>query len=247
MTDNLPGASVEANALDKAFSELQSFGWGSSRGPLMPIDNAIPAALQSSEARRDLEMRLARVLQTDAPPPAKDYACRKLGLIGSAASVPALAALLLDKDIGNGARGALEVIPGPEAARALRESLSKLEGVAKAGVINSLGVRRDFESLSLLIKLLKDPDPTIATAAAWSLGNIGTSGAAQPLQKTPAELAGPIRMAIADARLACAERLLRDGLKADAVALYRALAEPSQPKHVQLAARRGLLIAAQSK
>jgi HEAT repeat protein len=240
-----PSAEKTAS-LDKAFAELQSFGWGSSRGALMPIDDAIPAASQCPDSRRDLEARLIRVLQTDAPPPAKDYACRKLSLIGSSDAVPVLAGLLLDKDLGNAARSALELIPGPEAARTLRESLVQLDGVAKVGVINSLGARRDIESLPVLMNLLRDDDPMLATAAAWALGNLGTPSAAKSLQHAPSELPASARLAIADARLSCAERLLNNGQKAEAVALYRSLAEAGQPKHVQLAARRGLLMAART-
>jgi HEAT repeat protein len=249
MTKSTPPAKLSADktaSLDKAFAELQSFGWGSSRGSLMPIDDAIPAAFECPDARRDLEARLTQVLQTDAPPPAKDYACRKLSLIGSSDCVPVLAGLLLDKDMGNAARSALELIPGPEAARGLRESLARLDGVAKVGIINSLGARRDIESLGVLMGLLRDTDPRIATAAAWALGNLGTTSAAKSLQNTPAELSASARLAIADARLSCAERLLNDGQKAEAVALYRSLAEAGQPKHVQLAAQRGLLMAART-
>jgi HEAT repeat protein len=238
---------LDRTALEKAFTELQTFGWGSSRGSLVPIDEAIPVALECPETRRDLETRFTGVLQADAPPPAKDYACRKLSLIGSRACVPVLAGLLLDKDVGNAARGALEVIPGPEARRALRESLSRLEGVAKAGVINSLGARREIESAPVLMDLVSDPDLVIATAAAWALGSFGNASAARTLQKVPSEIANSMRMAIADALLGCAERLLKAENRAEAVALYRSLADASQPKHVQLAARRGLLMAAQSK
>ena len=47
----------------------------------------------------------------------------------------------------------------------------------------------------------------------------------------------------ADAYLACAERLLADGKKLEALAIYKALSK-SQIKHVQLAAMRGLLAVA---
>jgi HEAT repeat protein len=238
---------IEQAALDKAFADLQTFGWGSSRGLLMPIDEAIPQALECPEARRDLEGRLIAVLRAEAPPPAKDYACRKLCLAGSHACVPVLRNLLMDKDVGNAARAALEVIPGREASRALRESLPRLAGVAKVGVINSLGARRELENAPALMDLLADPDPAIASAAAWALGALGNGSAAKSLQKAPPEAANAFRTTITDALLACAERMLKEGQRADAVALYRSLSDKTQPKHVQLAARRGLLMAAQSK
>ena len=62
---------------------------------------------------------------------AKDFVCRKLAIIGTAESVPALAALLPDKDLSHMARYALERIPAPEAAKALREALAKTSGARR--------------------------------------------------------------------------------------------------------------------
>ena len=56
-----------------------------------------------------------------------------------------------------------------------------------------------------------------------------------------------VKPAVADACLACAERLLGDGKKAEAIVLYKSLAGEDQPKHVRLAATRGLLAAAGKK
>ena len=53
--------------------------------------------------------------------------------------------------------------------------------------------------------------------------------------------------AIADACLTCAERLLADGKKPEAVRLYKSLNSEDQPKHVRLAATRGVLAAAGKK
>jgi hypothetical protein len=52
-----------------------------------------------------------------------------------------------------------------------------------------------------------------------------------------------VRLAVADALLACAERLLADGKKAEALAVYRTLANPQQPSHVRSAAERGAAMA----
>ena len=46
------------------------------------------------------------------------------------------------------ARYALERIPAAEAGKALRDALAKTSGAQKAGVIGSLGARRDCESIS---------------------------------------------------------------------------------------------------
>ena len=150
--------------------------------------------------------------------------------------MPALAALLGDKDLAHAARDALEAMPCPEAVQAIREALPKLAGLQKVGAIQSLGTRRDVPSVAALAGLLADGDRQIAAAAAAALGEIGTLEAADALRK-----AAP---AAADALLACAERLAADGKKAEAKAIYAALDVPEQPKHVRLAAARGQVTAA---
>lgn len=180
------------------------------------------------------------VLKSDAPRAAKDFVCRKLMVIGTAQSVPALAALLPDNDLSHMARYALERIPAAEAAQALRDALPKLEGKLQIGVIGSLGVRRDEASIPALAGLLGAADAAVAVAAAAALGDIGTSEAA----KAMADSAAAVKPGVVDGRLAAAERLLADGKKDEALAVYKSLASSHVSKQIRLAATRGLLKAA---
>lgn len=234
-------------AVDKAFDALKSYDWGQDRNTLKPIDDAVAASNKDAAAQKALETRLAAVLGGDASRAAKDFACRKLSLIGSAQAVPALAPLLTDAKLSHMARYALERMPCAEAAAAMREAVAKTNGRVKVGVINSLGVRRDAASTKAMTALLGDSDKQVAAAAAAALGGIGTPEAAKALgayqEKAPKEL----KLAAADAYLACAEQLIAGGKKADAVAIYKALNTSDQPKHVQLAAKRGLLAAMSAK
>jgi len=246
----LLGAALPAmadEALDKAFDALKSYDWGNDRNVLKPIDDAVVASHGNAAAQKALEGQLAAVLGTSAPQAAKDYACRKLSLIGSADSVPSLAALLTDEKLSHMARYALERMPAPEAVKAMRDAVSKVKGKLKVGVINSLGVRRDDASTAALVALLKDSDKEVAGAAAAALGAIGTAEAAKALQTFQASAPQQLRLAAADACLTCAEQLLADGKKAEATEIYKALNKPDQPKHVRLAAMRGLLAAAGKK
>jgi hypothetical protein len=161
-------------AVGRAFETLGAYDHGSSRASLMPLDEAVVASLGDAAARKDLEQRLAGVLSRKVSPVAKQYVCAKLRLIGSAESVPALAGLLADRDLAHAARGALESMPCPEALQSLRDALPKLSGLQKVGLINSLAVRRDTESVPALVALLKDPDAQVAAAAAAALDHIGT-------------------------------------------------------------------------
>jgi hypothetical protein len=229
--------------LDQAFDALKDYDWGTDRKLLNPIDEAVVAAHGDAAARENLEIRMAALLKTDLSRAAKDFLCRQLMVIGTAASVPALAELLAEPDHSHMARYALERIPAPEAVRALRAALPKLSGKVKIGVIGSLGVRRDQASLPALAALLDDADDAMVRAAALALGNIGTRQAAQALaQARPSGV--ETKWAITDAALASAETLLADGNQADALAVYQRLAGTGQPKHVRLAATRGMLACA---
>lgn len=232
--------------LDQAFEALKTFDWGADLGPLRPIDEALISSRGDAAARKELEARLAAVLKTGVSRDAKDFVCRKLMVIGTAASVPALAALLTEKDHSHMARYALERIGAAEAAAALRDALPKLAGALKVGVIGSLGARRDAASVPLLAGLLGNADTAVACSAALALGAIRTAEASQALAKAKPSNE-QVKQAVTDSALACAEGLLAAGKPAEAQAIYTAYAGADQPKHVRLAATRGMLACAGKK
>lgn len=236
---------VDKAAVDKAFDALKTYDWGADYGQVRPIADAVTATFGDAAARKELEGRLLAALKSGISRSAKDVVCRALMVAGTAESVPTLAALLPEAEMSHMARYALERIQAPEAAAALRDALPKLNGKLKIGAIGSLGVRRDATSVPALAGLLGDADAAVAKAAAAALGDIGTPEAAKTLgDAKPAEA---VQAAVADASLACAERLLADGKKVEAMAVYKSLSGEQQPKHVRLAATRGLLSAAGKK
>ncbi len=243
----LPALAADA-AVDKGFETLKTYKWGDDRASLEAIDKAVAASNKDAAAKKSLQKSLLAVVGSDASSAAKDYACRKLSLIGDADAAPPLAALLPNKDLSHIARYALERMPCDAAVSALRGALPKTEKLAKVGVINSLGVRRDAKSVTALTALLADKDQQIVSAAAAALGSIGNADAAKALgefgKKAPKEL----KLAVADACLTCAERMLSDGKKNEAKAIYTAMAmDAQQPKHVKMAATLGMMAAAKAK
>lgn len=229
--------------LDKAFEALQKFDWGTDYNALKSIDEAVVATHGDAAARQELETRLADVLKSDVSRDAKDFVCRKLTVIGTAASVPALAELLPQNEHSHMARYALERIPAPEAAQALRDALPNVENSLKVGVISSLGVRRDTDSVPALAELLSDADAAVARAAAVALGDVRNAAAAQALSGAKPNDA-TAKLAAIDSTLACAEEFLSDGKKLEALSIYKGLVSADQPKHVRLAATRGMLACA---
>jgi len=229
--------------LDQAFEALKTYDWGAERNVLSPINEAVLSTRNDTAARNELESRLVAALKTPISRDAKDFVCRKLMQIGTAASVPTLAELLSVKDLSHMARFALERIPAQEAAQAIRDALPKISGPLKLGMISSLGQRKDSASVPLLAKLLMDTDPAIVRSAALALGSIRTSESAKALSN--ARPTSPeTQLAVLDASLSCAEALLAAGNKGDAIAIYKSLLGDGQPKQVRLAATRGILACA---
>jgi HEAT repeat protein len=208
---------------------------------------AFPAAAQdnSAAALADApspdEPALIAVLQSDAGWLEKQTACRALRVKGTAASVPALAALLADKELSSLARFALEPMECPEAGKALREALGSAEGLVKVGMITSLGVRRDEEALPMLLALLNDSDDAIARAAAAAVGRIGTEGAADALLKMLHDYTGEtFKGALAEGALAAGQRLEQNGKKEAAARVFAELMALTLPPNACAGAFYGL-------
>jgi HEAT repeat protein len=236
-----------AVALHDAFNTLKTYDWGADRAILNPIDQAIIATHGDATARQALEKRLVDTLTGGISRSAQDYVCRKLRVVGTAQSIKALAALLPAEETSHIARYALERIPDEKAGAALRGALPKVGDKLKPGMIGSLGKRRDTKSIGAIAKLLGDSDPQVARAAAQALALIGTPAAATELRKFAKKAPANMKLPVADARLLCAEQLLVDGKKAEAVALYKELQGDNQPAHVKAAAMKGMLTAATKK
>jgi len=222
--------------LEQAFEALKTYDYGVDRHVLDPIDEAVVSTRHDPAARKDLESRLLAVLQSNAPRDARDYVCRQLRTIGTAASVPALEALLADPDMSHMARYALERIPDSKAGEALERQLRKLNGQLKIGVISSLGSRG--QGVSLLRPLLQNSDEAVARAAAIALGRIASVDANKALgsAKTRPALAA----VFADASMSCAENLRATSHAKEAKATYQRLLKSNPSELIRQAAERGL-------
>ena len=227
--------------LEQAFEALKTYDWGADRNVLNPIDEAVVKTRNDAAARKELESQLLAVLQGNAPRDAKDYVCRQLRTMGTAASVPVLEQLLADAELSHMARYALERIPEPQAGQALERQLRKLSGDLKIGVISSLGSRGQAPaatSVALLRPLLKDPDDTVARAAVTALGRIASVEADKALASARPRAA--LVTVFADASMSCAEKLLAAGHAREARATYERVLKNEPSELVRQAAERGL-------
>jgi HEAT repeat protein len=187
------------------------------------------------------EQALIEVLGSNAHPREKDAACVLLQRIGTADAVPALASLLTDEHLSHAARHALESMPFPEAATALRAALSTTSGLTRVGIVNSIGQRRDRIAVNDLAKLLSSPDTAVAAAAASALGRIGGREPTEVLGAARRAADEPFRSSLLDGLLSSAHSLLDENDPATARAVFLDLSQSDLPSHVRTAAFRGLL------
>jgi HEAT repeat protein len=207
-----------------------------------PKPPAPPPEFQESGISTMDATSLIRIL-TDAGSPEfqKAKACQRVGELGAKEAVPALSALLGNEHLSTYARYGLEPIADSSVDDALRASLTKLKGSFLIGVINSIGKRRDSKAGPALAKMLYDADGEVGRAAAMALGNIGGAASMKELQAALTKTKGTLRMAVADACLVCAERLLAEDQRDQALALYAFLSAPDVPKPARLAAMQGII------
>lgn len=198
------------------------------------------AAAQSRD-----EQQLLNILKSGAPLQEKDAACAELKRIGTARSVPALAELLTDALLSHSARYALESMPAPEAGLALIEALDKTTGLTLAGVIHSLGRRREAAGIPKITGFLAAPDPNVASAAAAALGRIGGAQSVSALFAALLNIhATQSRQAILNALHEAANQALVEGGRDKALAVFEKLYRIPAPDNIGTAAYRGLIAAA---
>ena len=204
--------------------------------PVVVVSVLAGCATAPTSPPSPVETAALAVLASDAGLREKARACQELGDFGGPASVPALAARLGKEHLADYARSGLEGIKDPSAGEALRTALPTLEGRYLAGVVNSLGVRRDTAAVPALQKLALDPKRAAAEAAIASLGMIATPAAAKTLQTILVSAPAALRVPAAHAALVAAEQLVRDGNTTAARAVLNAVVQALPPGHVATAA-----------
>ncbi|RPI99110.1 MAG: HEAT repeat domain-containing protein, partial [Chloroflexi bacterium] len=202
-------------------------------------------AAKSSSPATEQVRKLAQVLQSEAAQKEKADACRELARIGNAEAIAALGALLPDETHSHMARYALETIPSAKVDKVFRAGLGKLQGRPLVGVIGSIGVRRDDNAVKPLARLLADPNPDVAQAAARALGSIATPSAGKALQKALPGASAGNQLAFCEGLFRCAERLAAEGHQKQAVSIYDSLRKTPPLHQARTAALRGAVLARQ--
>jgi len=223
------------------WGKLKAYDFGDSRQPLTEISDEIRRAYGKPGELKKFETSLDDVLKSDAKYAGKQYACRELSIIGTEQSVPVLAPMLTNQEYSDMARYAMERIPGEAVDKALLAALSRAEGKARIGIVNSLGERGTKSAVGEIAKLVDNSDKVLAGAAISALGKIGGPDAVAGLDKALASAPDNQKMAVYDAYLKVAERMAAEGNKAEAQKIYVKLNKSGVPAMVRTAAMKGLV------
>lgn len=145
---------------------------------------------------------------------ARALAAGMLAFVGTDLSVAKLAGVLGDPVIRENALRSLISIGGPQACRALAESLGSLDDPGKLAVVVALGALRDPDTVDALTGEARDGAGPVRPAALRALGAIGDARAAETLVDASRSEDSDVRRAAIDGMLALAERQGDRGLSA---------------------------------
>jgi len=209
---------VAAPDAKNAEAELLRYEAGQPRTALMAIEAQLRAAAPAQLPA--LEDKLLKVLRSaEATRDARDWACRQLRQAGSEKSAAALAALLGDPQLETVARWALQSIPGAKVDEVLRQALTAVPAESKAGVLQTIGSRRDRGAVAAIAPLASDPNAAVAEAALYALGQIGGSRALDAIRKS--DVPPAVQRYRLHAMLVAAEQMEAEEQTAAAAKVYR--------------------------
>jgi HEAT repeat protein len=235
-------ASLNAESLRALLEQSRQYEFGQSRRLLSEIENQIKAVYGTPEELLKAETLLLETLQSDCSLALKDFLCRQLSVIGSARSVPVLAALLKDSKTAALAQYALVRISSPEADKVLIDHLETADAAVRIGLLTSLGLRKSPMAVDAAARFAADEHPGVAEAALSALGQIGTLEAAAALEKRADQVAPTLRPRLYDALLACAENASKTGQTARAASIFRTIYQKNDLSELlRCAALQGLL------
>ena len=214
---------------------------GESRAALRRIEELVGQATVDSGTRKAVEAGLIQLLGSSSTFEARRFACKQLGITGSKSALPVLAGLLQRDQNASLACLALTTYPPGKADELLRGALDAAPPLARVQILNTLGDRRDEESVKPLRRWAANADRAVAEAAIASLGKIGDNAAWETLAALRRTAAPELGSTITEACLRCAANLAAAGNHKIARMAYDQLLAGSEPTYVRRAALAGLL------
>jgi uncharacterized protein len=158
----------------EALERLKSYQYGQDDRALHEVQAFVERAMGDDEQGENLAEWLGAILaEPGTTLAAKGFICLQLQKVRSKAVVPILRTMLDDPATAEMALAAIEFHPAGEALAALIDAAGRSKGPARVAAVHALGARREVEARGKLMDLLADPDPAVATAAAWAMRQTG--------------------------------------------------------------------------
>jgi len=175
--------------------------------------------MPGDDARSDYALALASQLGGNRSKGARKYLIQELQAFGRKEVVATLGKFLTDADLCETATMALVAIRDG-AVEPLRAAIAQAKGACRLAVVQALGALADAGSAETLQQALGDTDREVRIAAGWGLANIGAGAAAAALTKAADDSEGWERIRMTEACLLLSERLIAQGKKDVAKAIY---------------------------
>lgn len=201
---------------------------------LRQLDSELNESLSSPEKMKKVETGLIQVLNSDATFESKRFACSRLAVCGTEASVDALATLLCNGNTVGIACLALGSISSEKAGNALRNAALKgQKGPALIQIISTLGNRAEPASIPVLIKLAVSEDIHTSVAAVHALGAVNDIGAQDALTELRRKGIPAVMAAAEDASLQMAQNLVKSRRLKYAASICGDLLQVSKSTHIR--------------
>lgn len=226
--------------LAAVIADVAKYESGASAEGLRQLEAFIREAVANPAKRPEVEAGLIKLLAPTSTPEGRRFACQQLAVIGTEASLPALAELLKNEETVGIACLALGNYTTPKANDVLRNALGSGSAVARAQIITTLGDRADAGAVKLLVPLALDKEALVAESAFSALGRIATPEAVKSLLVLRKTTVAPADLHAAQAMLVAADVIAAKDPKTAAV-LYGELLAGNLPMHLRRAAFEGLL------
>ena len=226
----LATAAADLAQLTAAAAKWES---GQSQEPLRQLERLARESAGKRGQRVELEAALVKLLAPTSTFEARRFACQQLAVIGTDASVPALAKLLTENETTGIACLAFGNRPSAKADQALRAALAGARGQGRLQIISTLGNRRDPKAVPALAAIVRENEPNAAKAAISALAKIGDTPARKALADLRHTHGAVFGRWFAEADLRMADHLAKAGNRKSAAAIYETLLDPAQSAFVR--------------
>jgi HEAT repeat protein len=234
-------SNFSADEIEAAIQAVSDYDFDRPRTKLVEVERLINSTHGNRTARLQIEKLMAGLLTSKATVAAKQFICKKLWIMGSDLSLPALASLLEGSDpvLSEAACYALRSQDSAAALAVLRKSLTRCRGVARVAILNLLGDKKDATNTAQIIALASDPDPLLSDAAICALGKIASGESVAALDRMHRGSDPTRRLNSAHALLQAGQQLAQRGNSAAARAIWSQLVKDTAAPQI----RRGASLA----